>query len=266
MKIGIVNSYLSFKANDNENRSKKSFMGRVSDGISGAIDGVTTAIDSTSKAAEGLSDIAKSARNALSSPEEATIGVLTDQIDDKVVNNEKVPNWIRKTASYGSAVLAAGGTFIAIRKTPGVINNFVVKNLGKFRIGSKILDGFTSVKQSLGRFADAIGRERVNSLLTRAGSFISEKTPKFIKTACEKVKLNKLKDWTKGDYIKNGVAALLGFQTGGSVLSKHQNKIDAQNNGTQTPAISNNDKVTEPEVIEPEIVDTDDDTDYSEAA
>ena len=228
MKVNSINSYQNFKANNNDNKNSKSFMGHIADGFSDAIDGVSSAIDNTSKAAESLSDIAKSARNALSSPEEATIGVLTDQIDNKVVNNEKVPNWLRKTASYGTAVLAAGGTFIAIRKTPGVIKEFMVKNLNKFSIGKNILNNITSLKQSFCKFANAIGKDRINNILKTVGSYINDKTPSFIKTVCEKVKLNKLKDWTAGDYAKNIVATILGYQTGLNILHKNQNKFETK--------------------------------------
>ena len=255
MKICAIN-YQSFKANNNDNNCQKSFMGRVSDGISGAIDGVTSAIDTTSKAAEGFSDIAKSARNALSSPEEATIGVLTDQIDDKVVNNEKVPNWLRKTASYGSAALAAGGTFIAVRKTPGVIKNFIVNNLSKFKWGKSILNGLSSVKKSMCRFANMLGKEQLSNLFKRIGKFINKKSPKFIKSSIKKCKLDKIKNWTSGDYAKNAVAAYLGYQTGGNVLNKHQDKIDTKNIKNNPP---------KDDIAESEITETDD-TDFSKAA
>ena len=50
MKIGSINSYQSFKANDN---NSKSFMGRISDGI-------TDAFETTANATENISDIVKS--------------------------------------------------------------------------------------------------------------------------------------------------------------------------------------------------------------
>lgn len=225
MKLNNVNYYQSFKANRNEPQSK-SFMGRMSDKLSGAIDDFSGFIDSTSYTAENISDIAKSAKNVLSSPEEATIGVLTSQIDTRVIENEKAPGWLRKSAACGSAALAAVGTFIAVRKTPGVIKNFIVNNLNKFNLGKKALRGMVTTKHAIGRFVNVIGGERINNMLSSAGSYINSKSPEFLKSFCNKVKLNKLTEWSTGDYVKNSVATLLGYQTGKSMLAKHQNKLN----------------------------------------
>ena len=255
MKIGIINSYQSFKANDSK-KTQKSFMGRITESFSGAIDGVTNAIDTTSKAAESISEIARSAGNIFKTPEEATIIVLTDQIDNKVVNNEKYPEWLRKTAAYGTAGLAATGTFIAVRKTPGVIKRFMVKNLCKFELGKKILRGYGSAKKALGRFMNMLGKERIGNILSSVGSFISEKTPNFIKKACKKVKLDKLKNLSFGDYVKNTVALILGYQTGEKVLNKNQGKFNTtKTDQKHTEKVSSNKLET-----------VEEDIDYSEAA
>ena len=213
MKIGGINSYQSFRANDD---SSKSFMGRVSDEI-------TDAFDTTAKATENISDLVKSTKNAMATPGEATIGVLSDQIEEKVVKNENAPNWLRKTATYGTALLAAGGTFIAVRKIPGAVRNFTVKTLSKTDIGSNILAKCSSVKQSVSRIGNALGAEKLSNAVENCGTYITEHFPratKAVKSAAEAVKLDKLKEWSAGDYLKNAVAIILGYQTGKKVINK----------------------------------------------
>ena len=227
MKIGSINTYQNFKAN-NDKKNSKSFMGRVSEGVSNAFDEMTVALNSATKATNDISDIISSTKNVFSSPEEATINVLTDQIDDKVVNNEKAPNWLRKTASYGSALLAAGGTFIMVRKTPGVIKDFVVNNLSKFELGSKILNKLAVGKRAVVGFISAIGTNRVKNGLKYVNNYLAEKLPKsykIVKNTINKVKLDKIKNWTMGDYTKNIIATVLGYQTGEKVLNKHQDVL-----------------------------------------
>lgn len=218
MKIGGIYSYQSFKANDDSSRS---FMGRVSDGI-------TDAFDTTAKATENISDLVKSTKNAMATPGEATIGILTDQIEDKVVKNEDAPNWLRKTATYGTALLAAGGTFIAVRKIPGAVKNFTVKTLSKTDIGSSILTKCSSVKKSVSRIGNALGAEHVKNAVENCGAYLSEhfpRTTKTVKSAAETVKLDKLKEWSVGDYLKNAVATILGYQTGKKVINKYQDSV-----------------------------------------
>ncbi|MBQ7450615.1 hypothetical protein IJS77_04290 [bacterium] len=236
MKIGSINSYQTFRGNN--------------DGKS-LIEQVSSAIGTTSKATEDLSDIVISTKNALSSPEEATIGILTNQIEDKVVNNEKAPSWLRKGATYGAAALAAGGAFIGARKAPGFLKNFIVKNLSKTKVGTKILDKLVGFKQSCGKLLNSCGKENVKNAISRFGKYISEKFPKTVnavKKLSEKVKLDKLTKLSAADYLKNIFAVFVGYQTGKKILNKHQDKV-------------NSDKPAEVDKTE-----FDDETDYEEAA
>ena len=221
MAITNINFNQSFKANTNN--GQKSFMGRLADDISDAI-------GSTAKASESFSDIVISTKNALSSPEEATIGILSSQIEDRVVNNQKAPSWLRKIATYGSAILAAGATFIGARKAPGVIKNFAVGILKKSDAGAKVLTALVSAKASLNRLLDSFGISPVKNVLNYVSGFINTKLPPKFNIALQSftkyTKLDKLKNLTVGDYAKNIIAVLMSYQTGKKFLCKHQDKLE----------------------------------------
>ena len=217
MKIGIINSYQSFKGNyDNF----ESFMGKVSD-----------VFDSTTKASNDITDIVGSARNVFKTPEEATIGILTGQIEDKVVNNKKAPNWLRKAATYGAAALAAGGAIIGAQKAPGFIKNFIVRNLSKFNMGKKLLDRVSSAKTTLTKAVNSLGKEKIKDVIRNVGNYLSKKFPKTVESLnkfSQKVKLDKLKKFTLKDYVKNIFAIIVGYQTGKKVLDRNQDNINIE--------------------------------------
>lgn len=220
MKIDNCKIYQNFKAQMNND----SFLDKFSYGLS-------ETINNTAKASEDFSDIIISTKNALSSPEEATIGILKEQIEDKVVNNEKAPSWLRKTAIYGAAALVAGSTFFATIKVPNVAKKFVSNLLNKSERGTKILGSLVSFKHSVSKIANNFGLEPIKKGLGKINNFVTEKLPQKITSKLQRLaeytKIDKLKNWAAEDYAKNIIAIVLGYKTGKKFLNKHQNKLIA---------------------------------------
>ena len=243
MKLGRIDTYQNFRANlDNNNR--KSFMGQFAEGI-------TDVVNTTAKVTDGFSDFSDiliSTKDALSSPEKATVGILKDQIEDKVVNNENAPGWLRKTATYATAVLLAGATFYAASKMPITVKTFANNTLRKTDLGIKLLNSLVSVKQSVSRLANSFGIDPVKNALGRVNNLLEEKLPQkitnILRRGAEFTKLDKLKNWTAGDYAKNAIAGFMGYKAGKRFLDKHQDKL-TNNNDVQKIELPKTDEVKE---------------------
>ena len=125
MNISAINTFnQSFRGQNAEH--KRSFMGDVSE-----------VLDSTA-------DFMKVAKTAIDSPEEASVKVLTDQIDN-VAKSEKTPNWVKTGLKYVSAGLTAGLTGVAIYKAPTGAKNL----LAKFKLGRSALNFASTAKESI---------------------------------------------------------------------------------------------------------------------
>ena len=171
MKIGInYTSTQNFRANSNEHR--RSFMGDISD-----------AIDSTA-------DFMKVAKTAIDSPEEASVKLVTDQIDN-VAKSEKTPNWAKTGLKYVSAGLTAGLTGYAAFKAPKGFKNL----LSKFKLGRSIIKLASSAKENIGGLLKKVkfdskllnsAKTKLINGLTSIKNFLTGKFPKLT----EKVSLS----------------------------------------------------------------------------
>lgn len=182
--------------------------------------------DTSNKTAQ-LADVMVAVNSAIGSPEEATIKVVNDKLDD-FASNEKNPNWIKKPAKYIGTVLVTGFTAYAASKTlkaPSAILKTMKKHLSKVNSINNIMNYVSKIKgnvfeaiESL-KLTDKKLYKTVSGFLSaRAASvnkFIQQKTPKFLK------QITKIDKWGKKDYVRNSLAALIGLSSGRKFLNKH---------------------------------------------
>ena len=259
MKINSINYVQSFRGNDEKAKSK-SFMGHISD----AIDNTTKAISSTAKVTDDLTDLVVSTKNAIDSPEEVTIRVLNNQLEKNVVNNEKTPSWVKKPATYLSAALISVLTFFATKKVvnaPGAVAKWTKGMLAKTEIGNSALRLAGVTKEAVSGLGSKVGekldlsalnplKQKVANGFTSTKTYLAKKFPNvahFVKGTADAIQLG---TWTKSDYIKNGISVTVGATSGKEFVARHSDKL--KDNKKEEV------KTAKAEVIEPEVVDEDD--------
>ena len=203
MKIG--NNYstaLAFRATD----AKRSFMGDVSD-----------ALDKTG-------EFIKTASDAIDTPEEASVKLVTNQLDN-VADSKKTPSWLKSALKYLSAGLSAGVMGYSIYKLPSGIKSIA----SKFKLGQSVINFTANVKNSV---LDKVRDNKVFKTLKyktfrgiiKAKNFVADKFPSLSKKGKDlalKIKLDKL---TKRSLLKGGIASYFAVSTWKEVLAKRNKK------------------------------------------
>lgn len=206
MKIGFnYTTNPAFRADQ-----KRSFMGEVSE-----------AIDKTG-------EFIKTASDAIDTPEEASVKLLTNKIDD-VAESKKTPSCLKGALKYISAGLSAGVMAYTIYKIPGGVKNI----LSRFKLGKSIINFTSDVKNSvLDKVADNKLFKNLKYKTFRGiikiKNYMLEKFPKASEKSKElglKLNLDKL---TKTKIAKGGLASYFGISTWNEVLDK-KNKTEEKN-------------------------------------
>ncbi len=193
----------------------------------------STFFDSTSKDFGTVADVLIATKNAVDTPEETTIRVMSEKLDD-VVNSEKSPSWIKKPLTYVVAATITGLTWFASAKAlkaPGKVLNYSKKYLSKSKVGTSILNFADTIKEKSSAVVNAFKikdktiPQSISDFFKNRKKSISKyfkknfpETRKNFNNLLKKLKMNK---WTTKDYVRNTLAAITGVSSGKRYINKH---------------------------------------------
>ena len=194
-------------------------------------------LDSTGKRTAQLTDLFIAANSAIGSPEEATIKILNNRLDE-VVNDKKTPGWVRKPATYISAAAISVAAYIAATKslkTPGIALRYMKRKCANNKFGQSVLRFGTTIKESALKVAKAL-KLKDNKYFNKASQFISKeaasardfitgKFPKVTEKISKAGKFLKIDKWNKKDYLRNIFAGYIGFASGKRYINKHSDAV-----------------------------------------
>ena len=208
MKIGAIHNNQSFKSS---NEGKRSFMGDVTEFVDSA------------------ADFAKVAKSAIDSPEEASVRVLTAQIDN-VAQNKKTPGWARTGLKYLSVGLTTGIMGVAAYKTPRGVKN-IAKRLEKFKLVGYVAGLYRSSRAVIYKNMKKVGgneliksvNEKIRGGIVGSREFFVEKFPKTTEKITKLSKKLHLNGLTKENTLKGIFAGVVGISSGKKVLNKYEN-------------------------------------------
>ena len=196
------------------------------------IDQFSSVLDSSSKDIGTVADVIIATKNAVDTPEETTLRVMSEKLDN-VVESEKSPSWVKKPLKYIVAATVGIGAWFATSKglkAPGKIMNFAKKQLAKSKSGTSILKFASNMKEKTIDFVKAF-KFKDKSFTTSINDFFNGKKKgitKFIKKHFPETRKKFLK-FTKSqkldklnvkDYIRNGIGLAAGITSGKKYIDK----------------------------------------------
>ena len=197
-------------------------------------------LNSTTEKTAQIADLAVAVNTAIGSPEEATIKVLNDKLDN-VAQNEKYPKWVRKPLTYiASGAFAISVYFAATKsmKTPRIAINYIKNHFGDKKVVTTLSNFASTVKEKASNVANVIRNKKAYKTIaefllnkfTALKNYSTQKMPKVtkcLKDIYTKLEFNK---WGKKDYIRNLIAASIGLSSGKKYLDKHSVKNEKTKN------------------------------------
>lgn len=191
--------------------------------------------------ANQISDLVNTAETAINSPQDTTINVLSNKVENFVSDKES-PKWIKKPLTYATGAVVMTLTYIATKKalkTPAKAMKFISNKLNNTEKGKALLTHFSNIKKNVVDFlkiekiktSDAV--KYIKSIPNRAGAYINKNFPETYKATTDFINKHNLFKKSFKEYLSRVVSAGVAISSGKNLINKLQ-KINPENNNDIT--------------------------------